>query len=117
MPSDRTGLALLAILENGRLAQSFIEGLTQAAFEADLRTFYAVTRCLEIVSEASHRLPQDLRDRHPSLPWRKLMGVGNIYRHDYDNVAEAIVWRTARTSLQPLISVIDQEIEQARSQP
>lgn len=110
MHSDRTGPALLAILENGRLAQSFTGGLTQAAFEADRRPFYAVPRCLEIVSEACRRLPQDLRDRHPSLPWREIMGVGNIYRHDYDNVAEALVWRTARTSLQPLLTVIEQEI-------
>jgi uncharacterized protein with HEPN domain len=68
--------------------------MSEEEFEADRRTFHAVTRCLEIVSEACRRLDPALRDRHPELPRRAIMGVGNIYRHDYDNVAEAFVWRT-----------------------
>jgi uncharacterized protein with HEPN domain len=32
-----------------------------------------------------------LRDRHPELPWRAIMGIGNVYRHNYDNVAELLL--------------------------
>ena len=85
-------------------------GLTLEAFEADCRTFYAVTRCLDIISEAARRLPPSLRDQHPNLPWRAIMGVGNIYRHDYDNVDEQFVWRTARQSLSPLLAAVEEEI-------
>jgi uncharacterized protein with HEPN domain len=99
MPSDQSGQALRDILENARLARSFIIGLDEATFAADLRTVYAVTRCLEIISEASRRLDQSIRDRHPALPWRAIMGAGNVYRHDYDNVAEDQVWRTVNESL------------------
>jgi len=52
MPSDRTRLALFDIRDNVLFAWTFVEGLSQEAFEADRRTFYAVTRCLEIISEA-----------------------------------------------------------------
>jgi uncharacterized protein with HEPN domain len=38
------------------------------------------------------------------------MGVGNVYRHDYDNVAEEFVWRTVQQSLEPLLKVIEREI-------
>ena len=69
----------------------FVAGLTEDEFEADQRTFYAVTRCLEIISEAARRLSPELRSRYPDLPWRAIMGVGNVYRHDYDNVAEDFV--------------------------
>jgi uncharacterized protein with HEPN domain len=110
MPSDTNSLALRDILENGRLAQSFVEGMSEADFTRDRRTFYAVTRCLEIVSEACRRLQPELRDRYPNLPWRAIMGIGNVYRHDYDNVAEAIVWRTVRHSLDPLLSIVEREI-------
>jgi Protein of unknown function DUF86 len=51
------------------------------------------------ISEAARRLPASLRDRHPELPWRAIMGVGNVYRHDYDNLAEEFVWRTVNQSL------------------
>jgi uncharacterized protein with HEPN domain len=110
MPSDKTLLALYDIRENARLAQEFVKGLSMEAFEADRRTFYAVTRCLEIVSEAARRLSPELRDRHPELPWRAIMGVGNVYRHDYDNVAEEFVWRTVQSSLEPLLAIVDSEI-------
>ncbi len=79
--------------------------------------FYAVTRALEIISEASRRLPASLRERHPQLPWRAIMDVGNVYRHDYDNVAEEYVWRTVKQSLDPLLMVVVTEIERKDSLP
>lgn len=79
MPSKRAAIALFDIRDNARLAQEFATGLSLDAFKADRRTFYAVTRCLEIISEAARRLPSSLRDRHPELPWRAIMGVGNVY--------------------------------------
>jgi len=63
------------------LARAFIEGLTEEAFEADLLRFYAVTRCLEIISEASRRLPSAIRDRHPELPWRAITRVRGPRAH------------------------------------
>ncbi len=61
MPSDgeqtrAERLAWLAIQDNALLAQSFIAGMAPQAFATDRRTFYAVTRCLEIISEAARRL-------------------------------------------------------------
>ena len=111
MPSDRPRLALFDIRDNAMLAREFIEGVPEAAFKTDRRTFYAVTRCLEIISEASRRLSPAFRDRHPALPWRAIMGIGNVYRHDYDNVSEEFVWRTVRHSLTPLLEVVEAEID------
>src|SRR4051812_28786918 len=99
MLSNRARLALFDIRDNAKLAQTFVAALSFEEFRDDRRTFYAVTRCLEIVSEAARRLPPALRDRHPEIPWRAIMGLGNVYRHDYDNVAEDIVWRTVQHSL------------------
>jgi uncharacterized protein with HEPN domain len=65
------------------------------AFADDRRTFHAVTRCLEIISEAS-RLDEAPRARHPELPWRAIVGGGNVHRHEYDNVADsfALLWHS-----------------------
>ena len=52
MPSDAAETALRDILHHIDLATQFVAGMDRAAFDADLRTVYAVTRCLEIVSEA-----------------------------------------------------------------
>jgi len=110
MPSDQTRLALYDIRDNGRLAQDFVAGLSFEKFRDDRLFFYAVTRALEIISEAARRLPNELRDRHQELPWRAIMGVGNVYRHNYDTVAEEYVWRTVHESLPALLAVIEAEI-------
>ena len=77
---------------------------------ADPRTVYAVARCLEIVSEASRRLPDDLKARHPSIAWRDMAGAGNIYRHDYEDVTAQHVWDAVQFDLPPLRAVIAHEL-------
>jgi uncharacterized protein with HEPN domain len=111
MPSDRARLALYDIRDNIGYARQFVEGISRADFERNREKFYAVTRALEIISEAARRLPESPRGRSPELPWRAILGVGNIYRHDYDNVAEDYVWRTATESLEPLLAVVLREIK------
>lgn len=110
MRSNRARMALFDIRDNIHLAQQFVAGMTEEEFAADRRTFYAVARCIEIISEPARRLPQAVRNRHPELPWRAIMGAGKVYRHDYDNVAEDIVWRTVQRSLVPLLAAVESEI-------
>jgi uncharacterized protein with HEPN domain len=43
---------------------------------------YAVIRSLEIISEASRRLSDELKARHPGIPWREMAAAGNFYRHN-----------------------------------
>ena len=110
MPSDAATAALRDIAYHIDLAVRFAAGFDYEAFRADLRTVYAVTRCLEIVSEASRRLPDDLKARHPSIAWKDMAGAGNIYRHDYEDVAARQVWDTVQIDLPPLRTVIEHEL-------
>jgi uncharacterized protein with HEPN domain len=111
MLSDAADGPLRDILHHIDLAESFAAGLEYHAFHDDLRTVYAVTRCLEIISEASRRLPESLKARHPSIPWKQMAGAGNVYRHDYEDVAAHFVWDTVRIHLPPLRAVIEAELE------
>ena len=99
---------------NIELAQQFIGTRSAAEIGADRLISYGVTRCLEIISEASRRLPSSVRDRHTHLPWRAIMGVGNIYRHDYDNVDELLVWETVHDHLPPLLEAVNRELAEMR---
>lgn len=55
----------------------------------------AMERMVEIVSEASRRIPEELKATEPDIPWRAIAGIGNKLRHDYDEVAPALIWRVA----------------------
>jgi len=53
---------------------SFVAGITVDQFRADQRTVYAVTHALEIVGEATKRIPEPVRMRYPAIPWRLMAG-------------------------------------------
>jgi uncharacterized protein with HEPN domain len=102
-PTPKEELAWLAIQDNVRLAQSFVAGMTAEQFAADRRTFYAVTRCLEIISEATRRLGPAQQRRFPELEWRQIEDSGNVFRHAYQHVAESLVWMTVEARLPDLL--------------
>ena len=112
MPFDaRTRDAFLDIRENIIPARAFVSGLTFETFKESRLNLYATVRAIEIISEASKRLPEELRDQYPDLPWRAIRDTGNAYRHEYQNVAEDRVWRTVQVALLPLLDIVSQEIE------
>lgn len=113
MPSKSPAVPLGDIYDNIRLAQSFVEGFNLRKFRADTRTIYAVTRCLEIVSEASRRLPAGLKSRHPDIPWKDIAGAGNVYRHDYEEISTAMIWNTVK-ALPSLLEVVEKELERLK---
>ncbi|HXQ25875.1 MAG TPA: HepT-like ribonuclease domain-containing protein [Candidatus Acidoferrales bacterium] len=93
------------------MAQGFVAGVDYVTFKDDNLRLYAVTRCLEIISEASRRLPDALKARHASIEWRDMAAAGNIYRHEYEDVAARRVWQTLTVSLPLLRAVIEQELK------
>ena len=70
-------------------------------------------RTLEIISEASRRLSDELKARHPQIQWREMAAAGNFYRHNYEDVTPRRVWKTLREDLPPLRAAIDQELKSA----
>jgi uncharacterized protein with HEPN domain len=101
---------LTDIRHNIYLARRFIDSLTYEAFRDNDMAFYAVTRCLEIISEASRRLPADVKGRHPEIPWVEMAAAGNVYRHDYEDVRRQLVWGTVQTRFPVLLEAIEQEL-------
>jgi uncharacterized protein with HEPN domain len=110
MRSDRSDLALRDILHHIDLAAAFLADTNLAAFKSDLRTLYAVTRCLEIISEASRRIADDVKRRHPAIGWRQIAAAGNVYRHDYEDVAAQMVWDTVHRALPELREAVSKDL-------
>lgn len=80
MPSKReaTRRWLTDIRHHIGMAEGFVAGIAYATFKDDNLRLYAVTRCLEIISEASRRLPETLKDRHPAIQWKGMAAAGAI---------------------------------------
>ena len=77
MPSEKESGALREILRNIKLTEQFTQGHTSATLEVDEKTLYAVVQSLEIISEASRRLTDELKARHPNIEWHEMAAAGN----------------------------------------
>ena len=115
MPSKNPAQRLRDIIDNVDAIKAFTEELDLQAFRADRKTVYAVVRALEIISEASRRLPDDLLHRHPEIDWAAISAAGNVYRHEYEGVDEALIWHTVQHGLADLRRVCDEEFGRLQS--
>ena len=62
----------------------------------------AIQRAMEIISEASRRLPDSIKAHAPNIAWRKISGMGNVLRHEYFAVSDTIIWDTIAIDLPDL---------------
>jgi uncharacterized protein with HEPN domain len=55
----------------------------RSAFEQDELLQVWFLRHLQIIGEAARRLPEEIRNLAPDIPWHKIIGMRNILVHGY----------------------------------
>ncbi len=98
MLSEKQHGLLRDMLDSATVIQSYLAGVTQAAFMANTEKQDPVLRRFEIIGEASNRLAPETQALFPGLPYRQMRGMRNIIAHDYGDVDLDQVWRTASGS-------------------
>lgn len=107
MSDERTILDYLEDISNAILdIRSFVHGMSADAFMADKKTVNAVVRSLEVIGEATGKIPTDIRMRCPDVPWDEIIGMRNRLIHEYFGVDLDIVWQTIQDDLAALETAI-----------
>lgn len=86
--------------------EEFIDGLSYENFAVDKKTVNAVIRSLEVLGEATKRIPTPTRQKYPAIPWSKMAGMRDILIHDYMGVDLKTVWNVAQKRLPELKSLL-----------
>ena len=102
---------LLDIIEAIDEIENFITGINFEEFANNREKILAVIKLLGIIGEATKKIPEDLRDQYPEIPWRAVVGMGDVLVHQYWQVDVAVVWETVRSSLPLLKGVIAEMIK------
>ena len=110
MLSEKESGVLRDMLFHVDAAEHFAHGQAFESLRDDLMRLYAIIRSLEIISEASRRLSDELKARWPGIPWREMAAAGNFYRHNYEDVTPRRVWKTLQEDLPSLRAVIEKEL-------
>ena len=102
------------ILDNMENAEKFIGDMTFEEFSADIKTAYAVSRCIEIIGEASKNIPAVVRRQYPAIPWKKMAGMRDKVIHFYFGVNYRRVWLVVKhdiPKIKPLLSNVFKELQ------
>jgi uncharacterized protein with HEPN domain len=95
------------VLDEVAFVASRMTLLTEDDFMHDEALQRAFVRSLEIIGEAVKKLPQDFRDRYPSVEWKSMAGMRDKLIHDYFGVDYGIVWNVAESKLPGLAKQIE----------
>ena len=82
---------LADIIEAIERIRRVLDGVTLEAFEQNWEKRWLVERGIEIISEASRRVPEELRALRPEIPWHDIASIGNILRHRYHSISMPII--------------------------
>lgn len=118
MTAPRSFLRYLAdMIEAMDKVGIFIQDLDEAQFRHDDKTVFAVIRALEIIGEATKRIPESVRQTYPAVPWRAMAGMRDKLIHDYMVVELAVVWKTATEDIPTLRTLLHQIHSEIQSSP
>jgi uncharacterized protein with HEPN domain len=66
-----------------------------------------VVHHLEIIGEASRSIPQEYKDKHPTIEWARISRMRNVLIHIYFGVDMDIVWEVVERDLPILKTQVD----------
>lgn len=82
------------VIEATTNIQGFIQDMNYDLFFQDKKTSYAAIRGLEIIGEATKKIPEEIKKKYPNIPWKEISGMRDKIAHEYFGVDLKIVWQT-----------------------
>lgn len=106
-------LLLKDILEAISAIEKFMAGVNFEEFKNNDEKSSAVIRKFEIIGEATKGLPEDLKEKHPEIPWKEMAGFRDKLIHFYFGIKFELVWQAIKNRL-PQITPLIQKILQGK---
>ena len=104
MRDDRA--SMLDMLAHAREAVDLLGYRNRAGLARDRVLQLALTRLVEVIGEAANRVSTEAQEKHPDIPWARIIGMRNRLIHGYDVIDYDLLWDTVTDDLPPLIEAL-----------
>ncbi len=104
-------LLLRDILKAISAIDGFVEGVNFEDFKNNDEKSSAVIRKFEIIGEATKGLPENLKEKHPEIPWKEMAGFRDKLIHFYFGIKHELVWQALKKRLPQIKSLLQKILE------
>jgi|AntRauTorckE6833_2_1112554.scaffolds.fasta_scaffold17317_2 uncharacterized protein with HEPN domain len=87
------------IIESIELINQYSSNMSKHDFYIEQEKQDAIIRRLEIIGEASKKLPENFRNKYSDVPWREMAGMRDILAHQYFGIDLEIAWETIKNKI------------------
>ena len=83
--------------------EKFTRGMDYETFKDDNKSIRAVEMNFIIIGEAANQIPEEIEEKHKTIPWSLMRAMRNRIVHVYFKVDEKLMWDTIQNDLPPLV--------------
>ena len=94
------------MIEFGEKVLAYTEGLDRDGFIADELTYDATLRNLQLIGQAATHIPSEVREAHPDIPWRAIVGTRNRLAYSYLSISNNIIWTIIQDAIPKLLPAL-----------
>jgi len=86
--------------------RSYTEGITYEQLISDRKTREAIILNFVVIGEAIKKIPPEIIDRYPDVPWKEFAGMRDKMVHGYFSISPVILWETIQNDLSSLATAV-----------
>lgn len=106
-------IRLMHILDAIEEIQNYISQVDFDAFMDNSMMRFACIKQMEIIGEASNHISTETKERFSTIEWAQIVGMRNVFVHEYFGVDSSLVWEIIKNDLPDLkskVTLINQTI-------
>ncbi|MBI5185764.1 MAG: DUF86 domain-containing protein [Nitrospinae bacterium] len=96
------------ILDETKYIIPHAKKLDKHLFKKDETLKRAFVRCLEIIGEATKKVPSDFKSKYPNIEWKEMAGMRDLLIHNYFGIDYDIVWDVVANKIPELQEKIEE---------
>jgi uncharacterized protein with HEPN domain len=95
-------IRLQHILDAIQEIESYLVEVNFNSFIENSMMKFACIKQMEIIGEASNHISEDIKSNFSSIEWGQIVGMRNVFVHEYFGVDTSIVWEILKGDIPEL---------------
>jgi uncharacterized protein with HEPN domain len=94
--------------------QKYLVTVEFSVFHENSMMRFACIKQMEIIGEASNHLSAELKFKFSNIEWAQIVGMRNVFAHEYFGIDSSIVWEIIKNDIPELKEKVEHILKSIR---